>query len=363
MKIAFIVSKSYTVLTFRQKLIEALKKKNNEVIIIAQDNDKEEEINKLGVEFYYYNQSNRSINPFSSLKYMNYIKNILIKEKIELVFTFQAKANTFGAMAAKKAKIDKIYSMVEGAGDVFFYNTVKWKLIRFVSCRLYKSAFKKNKKVFFLNNDDLLEFKKRKLIKESQGVVINGIGVDLERFKFEQIDNFNSVVMVSRLVKTKGVYDYIDVARKVKEKYPNIHFKYLGPEGDISVDEIRRYIDSGIIDYMGMVDDVRPYLKDSFCFILPSFYREGLPMSIMEAEAMGRPIITTNNVGCRATVKDGYNGFLTECHNVDSMASKIIYLYENREECIKIGLNSRMYAEKNYNSKDINDKIISIICE
>ena len=362
MKIALIVSKSYTVLTFRKKLIMALKNNDYEVIVIAQDNDKEKEIKDLGVKFYYFTQNNRSVNPFSSIKYMNYIKRILKKEKTDIVFTFQAKPNTFGAIAAKKAKVSKIYSMVEGAGDVFNYNTLKWKLIRFISCRLYKTAFKKIKKVFFLNNDDLSEFKKRKLIEDKQGIVINGIGVDLDKFKYEPILNYDSVIMVSRLVKTKGIYDYINVAKKVKSIYPNLKFEIVGPEGDISVEDISEHIKSDTICYLGMVDDVRDYLRKSFCFVLPS-YREGLPMSIMEAEAVGRPIITTNCVGCKETVKDGYNGYLVNLHDVDEMANKIIWLYESKEECNRIGMNSRKLAEELFDSNVINDKIIKIINE
>ena len=249
MKIFLIVTKSEMIIPFRKSLIEYLQANGCEVGVIAQDDKCQEDVSKLGVTFYAVEQDNRTLNPFSMLQYKKGITTILRKEKPDVVFTFQLKPNTFGVKAAKKAGVKNIYSMVEGAGDVFINNTLKWKLVRFVVCKLYKSAFKNTKKVFFLNNDDKNEFVERKLVKKEQCEIVHGIGVDLERFAQKPFKNDRTFLMVARMLKTKGVFEYCQCARIVKQKYPDATFNYLGGEGTVKIADIQEYIDDGSITY------------------------------------------------------------------------------------------------------------------
>ncbi len=360
MKVFLLMTKSNMVLTFRKKLIEALKEKECEVGVIAQDADFKEEIEKLGVKFYCVKSDNRSLNPFAMFRYKKAVAKILKEEKPDKVFTFQLMPNTFGVKGAKKAKIKSIYSMVEGAGDVFINNSIKWKVIRFVVCKLYKSAFKNSEKVFFLNNDDKTEFLARKLVKEEKCVVIHGIGVDLEHFAFKPIKNDRTFLMIARLLKTKGVYEYCNCARLVKQKYPDAKFNYLGGEGTIKIADIKEYIDDGSINYLGTAKDVRPYLEDCTALMLPS-YREGVPMSVMEAESTGRAIIVSDRPGCRDTVDNEYNGFIVEQTDYETMAKKCIFMIENFDKTIEMGKNARTFAEENFDSKKINDGILKVL--
>lgn len=358
--ILLICVSSQGVINFRSNLIKKLLDNNYIVSIIAFDSLFKNDIEQLGCNFYCIEDNNRSINPLKILslkkRYMKLIKQI----QPSVVFTFMLKPNIFGVLASHKLKIKKIYSMVEGAGDAFINNTFKWKVIRFVICRLYKQSFKYVNKVFFLNNDDKNEFIKRKLISEEKCKKINGIGVDLEKFSEKPITVSNSFLMVARMLKSKGIFEYCECARKVKQKYPNAVFNYLGAEGNVRISDIQEYIDDNSIAYLGVTKDVRPYLVDATGLILPS-YREGIPMSIMEAEAMGRAIITTNSVGCKETLIDGYNGFIVEQKNVDSLVEKAIWMIEHPEETIVMGQNSRRFAEEHFDQEKINEEIIEVI--
>ena len=356
MHILFICTTSNQIITFRKSLIKELQNRGNKVSAIAFDEDYKAQVNEMGVDLYCVSAANRSLNPFQTLALKGRITKIIKQLSPDMVFTFMLKPNTFGVLAAHKAGIENIYSMVEGAGDVFIKNGFKWKVIRSVVCRLYKKAFKFSKKVFFLNNDDKAEFIERKLVKEEQCEVVHGIGVDLERFTYKPVKNNRTFLMIARMLKTKGVFEYCECARIVKQKYPDAVFNYLGAEGDVKVVDIDEYITDGSINYLGTTKDVRPFIEDCSLYLLPS-YREGMPVSIMEAQAVGRGVITSNSVGCKDTVIDGYNGFLIEKKDVKAMAEKCIYAIEHFDEIAVMGQNARKFAKENFDCNKINEKI------
>ena len=359
-KILLICVTSQNVITFRTKLIKQLQELNWSVGVIAFDNDYEEEIKKLGVEFFCVKDKNRGLNPFKIFSLIKKYKRLIKQIFPNIVFTFMLKPNIFGVLAAKSAKIENIYSMVEGAGDVFIKNSFKWKVLRFFVCFLYKFSFRKTKKVFFLNNDDKKEFLERRLVKAGQCEVVHGVGVDLDKFAFTPIKNNRTFLMIARMLKTKGVFEYCKCARLVKQKYPDAVFNYLGAEGTVKLSDIQEYIDDNSITYLGTTKDVRPYLENCTALLLPS-YREGMPMSIMEAESVGRAIITTDNVGCRDTVTDGYNGFLVAQKDYEAMAEKCIWLIENFKQAKEMGRNARKFAEEYFDSEIINKQICELI--
>lgn len=360
-KILLLCVTSQNVFTFRRGLIKELQQNDLDVSVVAFDEDYKCEIEKMGVDFYCIQDKNRSTNPLKILSLQKKYYELIYQISPDIVFTFMLKPNIFGVMAAKQAGVKDIYSMVEGAGDVFINNSLKWKIVRFVVCKLYKHAFKHSQKIFFLNTDDKEEFINRHLLKAEQCEIIHGIGVDLQKFAYAPIKNTRTFLMIARMLKTKGVLEYCKCARLVKKQYPDAIFNYLGSEGNIKIADIQEYIDDGSINYLGITKDVRPYLEDCTVFVLPSSYREGLPMSIMEAEAIGRAIITTDNVGCRETVVNGYNGFLVECKNYQQMAEKSIYMIENSKTTLQFGENSRKFAEEHFDHTKINKKIYGFI--
>jgi len=356
-KILLLCVTSQNVITFRAGLIKALQENGFCVSVIAFDDEYKAEIDRLNVDFYCIKEKNRSTNPLKILSLKGKYKKLIKQIEPDIVFTFMLKPNTFGVQAAKSAKVKQIYSMVEGAGDPFIHNSLKWKIIRRGVCFLYKNAFRSVQKVFFLNNDDKAEFIKRKLVKAEKCEVVHGIGVDLEKFSYKPLQqNTKTFLMVARMLETKGVYEYCKCARLVKQKHPDAEFQYLGAEGTVKISDIQEYIDDGSIHYLGTTKDVRPHLENCILLLLSS-YREGMPMSIMEAEAVGRGIITSDNVGCRETVVDGYNGYLVAQKDYKTMAEKCIWAIENFEKVKEMGENARKFAEEQFDSKRINTRI------
>ena len=359
-KILLVCNTSTNVMTFRIPLIRALKAKGLSVSVLAFDDKRKAEIEAEEIEFYCVSGSNTSLNPLKICSLKNDYYKIIEKIKPDIVFTFMLKPNTFGVLAAKKAGVKNIYSMVEGAGDAFANNSIKWKIIRFVICKLYKKSFKQSKKVFFLNNDDKAEFVRRKLVNDKQCEIVHGIGVDLDKFAYKPIKNHKTFLMVARLVKTKGVFEYCKCARIVKKKYPEAEFNYLGAEHSLKVADIQEYIDDGSINYLGETSDMIPYYEACTAFVLPS-YREGFPVAVMEAESVGRAIITSEAVGCKDSVTDGYNGFLVPVGDYKQMAERVIWSIEHSAETEQMGKNARTFAEVNFAQKEINEKIVELL--
>lgn len=359
-KILLVCNTSNSIMTFRKKWIEKLLSEGHNVHIVAFDEIHREAIEKLAVTFHYLADKNRSVNPFKILSLKNRYCKLIKQINPDVVFTFMLKPNVFGVRAAKKAGIKNIFSMVEGAGDVFIYNSLKWKIIRFVACNLYRRSFKYSKKVFFLNEDDKVEFIERKLVKAEQCELVHGVGVDLTKFIYSPIENKNRFLMVARMLKTKGVFEYCEAARIVKEKFPEAEFHYVGPEGTVAVADIKEYIDDGSIVYHGAQKDVADYYKACAVNVLPS-YREGFSVTIMEAEAIGRAIITTKTNGCKEAVKEGYNGFLVNVGNAEQIAERMIWFLEHPKEMEEMGKNARLYAEEHFDCEKINEKIYSIL--
>lgn len=360
-KILLICTTSNTVITFRKTLIEALQAAGHKVSVIVFDEINKAEIENRGIEFHCIKGENRSVNPFSSLSLKSKYKKLIKSISPDIVFTFMMKPNIFGALGAVKAGVKEIFCMVEGAGDVFANNGVKWKLLRTAVCALYRKAFKYVLKVIFLNNDDKNEFISRKLVRPRQCEIVPGIGVDLERFVQKPIENHNTFLMLTRLIKTKGVIEYCDAARLVKQKYPQAKFYLVGGEGNIKASDIKQYTDDGSVEYCGHTKDVRPYLENCSVFVLPSYYREGLPMSIMEASAVGRAVITTDNVGCRDAVTDGFNGFTVDIKSASAIADKCVYFLENTDKIVEMGNNGRALAQQKFDKNVINEQIMRLI--
>lgn len=360
MKYLFIITKSYTIFTFRYRLIKSLQKNGDSVVVIASDDERKDDAIKENIEFYCIKQDNRSINPFAILRYKKNMTTLIKKINPDCVFTFQLKPNVVGPIAAHKAKVQNIYAMVEGVGDVFINKSLKYKIIKKIVCCMYKKGFKHVRKVFFLNNSDLNDFCELGILNKNKAIIIHGIGVDLEKFKYEKIENYKSFIMVSRMLVNKGIFEYCDLAREVKKIDNTIMFYYLGPEGNVKLADIQKYIDDGSINYLGKTNDVRPYLEKSTCLVLLS-YREGMPMSIMEAEAMGRPIITTNSVGCNETVMDGYNGYIVDVHDIDTAVKKVLALANDCKLVERMSINSRKFAEENFDSEKINKTILKYL--
>jgi len=358
-----ICSRSVTVAYFRMNLIRSLLGEGYQVTVAALDCDRENEIKETGAAFCCVGGNNRSMNPIRQAGQIRHYCKLIKELDPDIIFTFQAVPNMLGGIACRLSGAKKQYAMVEGAGDVFAGAGIKWAMIRMMTCMLYHIGFCRANKVFFLNEDDKNEFCDRKLIAEEQCTLIHGVGVDLDKFQFRPMKNNNVFIMVSRMMESKGLPEYCEAARMTRKRYPDAVFRFLGEEFTMKLEDIREYIEDRSIEYLGYAKDVRPYLEDASVFVLPSSYREGLPMTIMEAMAVGRPVITTNTIGCKGTVIEGEIGWYAKMKNPQDLAEQCMKALEHREDLAVMGRKAREYAEREYDVNMINQQILNILEE
>lgn len=362
MKILLVNTTSNSVMSFRRPLITMLVALGHEVYIIANDSTRKQEIENLGAAFIEIVSDNRSVNVFSMFRYFNKLKQQMRRINPSIVFTFQLKPNIFGVIAAKKCKIKHICAMVEGVGDVFINKGFNWFIIRIFTLILYKVSLRKCKMVYFLNKDNRNSFVNKRLVKREKTAIIDGVGVDLTRFPFRQLENFDTFIMVSRLLINKGIIEYCEAAEKIHNQGFKYKFFLIGEESQLKINNISKYIESGTIVYIPYTTKIQEYLCKATVFVLPS-YSEGLPMSTMEAMSTGRAIITTDEPGCRETVIDNYNGLLIKSRNSEDLAAKMREIMTDKKRLINFSKNSRLLAESRFDSTKINEQLVKSILE
>jgi glycosyltransferase involved in cell wall biosynthesis len=237
------------------------------------------------------------------------------------------------------------------------------RLLRLVTSWLYRVSLGQADAVFMLNPDDRKFFVDERMVSAEKVQLLDGIGVELDHYQVAKpVLHPVSFILVGRLLREKGIYDYIEAARRVKTLHPEVRFLLIGSvddnPGSLAESEVHSWVAEGLIEWPGQVTDVRPWIAQASVFVLPS-YREGLPRSTQEAMAIGRPVITTNASGCRETVEPGVNGFLVPVRCPDALMRAMLAFVENPELIASMGIASRRIAEKKFNVDKINAKILS----
>ena len=303
-------------------------------------------------------------NPLKDIKTLFSLRRILRREAPDRIFTYQAKTVIYGSIAARSLGIREVFPLIAGCGSVFLSRGLKAGLLRAVLRAEYRFALKKCRNVFFQNRDDYELFRDLKAVSPEKAVMINGSGVNLEKFTVLPFPSGSAFLCISRLIRDKGVGEYLRAAEIVKKKYPQVRFLLVGPYDSnpsaLKKEEVEKYAGSGIIEYYGEQTDVIPFLEQCGVFVLPS-YREGTPKTVLEAMACGRAVITTDAPGCRETVKDGLNGFLVPVRDVGALADKMIYLINNPHTAEKMGQSGRKIAEEKFDVKSVNKKIAEVM--
>ncbi len=370
-KICLIANSGFTVINFRLELIKTLIDKGCDVTVVCPSDcvlmmrrDLGEELRNIGAKYIPIAFSRSGINPISEVKMLVNLVKILKKEKPDVVLNYTIKPTIYGSIAARLVGVKYISSNITGLGYVFASDTYKAKFLSVIIKLQYKFALRCNSLVFFQNPDDESEFEALSLIKSVNTKVINGSGVDIEKFKrVNMAPKPCSFVLVSRMLRDKGVKEFIQAAELLKSKYPNAVFTLLGPVDDnphsFSEEELEQYVSKGIVQYLPARPDVKPVLEDHEVFVLPSYYREGVPRSILEAMSMSMPIITTDAPGCRETVKPNSNGFLVEIKNSYSLASAMENFINDRDLVKLFGDSSRALVCQRFDVRKVNDSIIS----
>jgi len=333
----------------------------------------DDKIEKTGAILIKYQMNRGGLNPFLDLFSLFQLKSSVNKIKPDIVFSFFTKPVVYGSLAAKLAKTPKIIGMIEGLGSPFTehkngYN-FKMKLVRFFQVSLYRIVFPFLDKIIFLNKDDPIDLiNNNKIYHKPNAVKVLGpIGLNLDDYPYKLWDESQefSFIFVARLLVEKGIYEYLEAAQIVKEKYPNIIFKVVGgidsqnPSG-VTKQELDKIIATGIIHYIGFSNNVAEEIKNSTVFVLPS-YREGVPRSTQEAMAIGRPIITTDVPGCRDTVLDGVNGFLVPKWDVKALVDRMCFFIGNPEQINIMGKESYKIACAQFDVDKVNKKLSKIM--
>jgi glycosyltransferase involved in cell wall biosynthesis len=332
MKIILTSNTSWSIYNFRRGLIVYLIQKGWDVHIIAPQDKYTISLEDMGCSFHNIEIDSKSLNPFKSLiliwKYLSLFKKI----GPNIILFFTIKCVIFGNIAARMKSI-KAISTIAGLGSSFISKS--W--VTYVVKWLYRLSLKDNYKVFFLNPDDYEAFDNNKLVKAGQMVSVPGEGLDVKYFQYDPHLPTNPTVflLIARMIYDKGVGEYIEAAKNITSRFSNVQFHLIGPididnPTAISKDDIDIWTKAGIVEYLGETTDIRPFIKTSTCIVLPS-YREGLPYTLMEASAIGRPIIATNVPGCREVVESDITGFLCKKKDVESLIiamEKIINMSE-----------------------------------
>ncbi len=354
-KILLIDNNLGSLLNFRGDFIRFLGEKKYSVVLCVPFEEKEEKKLKDFGFPYRRLKISRSKMGLSLLRELYAIYKIIKEERPNIVFSYTIKPVLFGSLSASLLKVPKIFSLIPGLGYIYTGDSLKKKILRFLVGILYRQTLKRNTKVFFLNPDDKKEFINRKLVPENIAVQIDGEGVNLDHFQYSPPPTDSpTFLFVGRLLKEKGIVEFVQAAEKVKDEYPQAKFLVAGSfdanPSSLSKEEFARLVDKGIINYLGYVEDIREVLKISSVFVLPS-YREGLPRSTMEAMATGRAIITTDVPGCRETVKEGINGFLVDLKRKSELDEKMKEFIRNNDLIIQFGNNSREICIKRFSAK------------
>ncbi|MDE5886393.1 MAG: glycosyltransferase family 4 protein [Muribaculaceae bacterium] len=329
----------------RLELVKALLEQNHIVSIVAPAGGEEKELISLGVKFIDTAVDNRGTSLKSDLKLLGTLISILKKERPDIVLTFYTKTNIYGGIACRILKIPYIEN-ITGLGTAICNGGLLSKFMVF----LYSLALKSAEMVFFQNSQNL-DFFNRTKIRLKDRCLLPGSGVSLLRFKPLPYpkDGPLTFLFISRVLKEKGIYEYVEAARQIKKKYPETLFYVIGPYSDEYKEYLQKATQENVIIVTGKTNDVKRFLQMGHCTVFPSFYGEGMANILLESAASGRPVITTNVPGCGEAVEDGKTGYVVnprDVHDLELKLEKFISL--DRQEKISMGSEGRKKMEREF---------------
>ncbi|MFZ3588953.1 glycosyltransferase family 4 protein [Bacillus sp. DJP31] len=363
MKIAVLSSHTSSLFWFRLDMMKEFIENGHTVIALGSEpvSDWKSKFEVYNIQYRQLDVDRNGMNPLKDLRTIMSLHEFMKKERPDKVFAYQAKTVVYGSIAAKINGITEFYPLIAGLGSIFRGTGLKNKIVKTIMKMEYRFACQFSKKVFFQNHDDKNEFTQNGLIKDDKTVIINGSGVNLDKFKPTPFPQEPSFLFIGRLIKDKGIMEYLEACKEVKKSHPKVRCLLVGPYDSnpsaLKPEELKPYIKSGIIEYFGEQNDVRPFITQCTTYVLPS-YHEGTPKTVLEAMAMGRSIITSNAPGCRETVTDGLNGFLVKVKDINGLVDRMEYMISNPEVIQTMGDESAKIASRKYDVKIINKTIM-----
>ena len=366
-KIAVIENGLFSTYTMREALMLHLIQEGCEVYILTHTNRFVEQVEQMGLQV--INIGSGNLNPFKVSRYIYNLHKALKKIKPDVCLTFSIRPAIWGNFITRRLGIPTITN-ITGTGPLFLSNSIAYRIAR----SMYKKALSKTRKVFFQNYDDMDLFLENKFVKKSVAERIPGSGVDYNKFKpiivKDKDPSVFSFLFIGRLIKDKGIFEYINAARVIRKKFPHVVFNVIGPfwtqnlkKNTITQIQLQSWIDEGVIDYLGEKKDVRKFIAEADCIVLPS-YREGTSNTLLEAASMAKPVITTNTTGCKEIVTDNITGFLCRVKDEYDLAAKMeqmILLPEDERN--EMGEKARIKIIKEYDKQIVIDAYLKAIGE
>lgn len=366
-RIAVVASLAHSLVNFRLHLLKSMVEARYEVFAFAPDRDEEviSALERIGVTFKQIPMARTSVTPLQDLRTIFALWSEFRRIKPDVLFAYTMKPIVYGGIAGRAARLPRRFALITGLGYVFADETPSRKMaaVRAVSVKLYRLALAGAERLFVYNEADEADVRRYRLISESTPLEqVAGSGVDLEYYRVSPLPtNPLRFLLVARLLKSKGIGEYVQAARRLRQRYPDLKFQLLGPfdtnPESISEVELQSWVNDGTIEYLGETRDVRPYISNCTVFVLPS-YREGIPRAVLEAMSMGRPIVTADSPGCRSTVEHGNNGFLVPPRNPDKLAEAMERFAREPELATRFGARSHELASERFDVHAVNDKIM-----
>lgn len=345
---------------FRAPIIKELVSKGHKVYAICPNGDKNDALRSLGCEVVNYEISRKGLNPFAELLTIKKIYEVIKPLDLDILQNFTAKPNIYGSIAGKKANIPLICNAVTGLGSFYIDDSFKSKVVKTIMNTLYKYANSKAHKCVFQNSDDMSYFVNSGFVEADKAVLIKSSGIDTEVFISQELfkNEKLNVLMVARAIWHKGIKEFYEAASLLKDL--NLTFTLIGDTDEHNPScANKEFLQIGNVKWLGHRDDIKEQIDMCDIFVLPS-YREGVPRTLLEAASMGKPIVTTNAVGCREVVDDGVNGFLVPVKDGNALAEKIKILVEDENMRNKFGKASRKKAVEEFDVKVVVEQYLRL---
>ena len=375
MNIAIIGTIASSLLGFRASIIKKLVDEGHNVYALAMDYDPSTmaAVKAMGATPVMYSMSRFGLNPVIDIFCTFKLSKILRTLNVDAVFCYFVKPVIFGSFAAKLAGVPKCIGMLEGLGYTFTVQpegkSLRQNCIKAVQIFLYKLSIPFLRRLIVLNPDDKKDLIDRYTIKVREVSVLGGIGLELDQYGYVPVPTGDEVnfTFIGRLLKEKGIEDFLSAAQLVKQTFPNVTFTVLGtiePESasSVSLAKLEALTSEGIVQYPGAVTNIPHWLAKCSVFVLPS-YREGVPRSTQEAMAVGRPVITTDVPGCRETVEHGRNGLLIPPHDIQALVDAMSYFVQNPQQIPVMGLESHKIAVEKFDATVVNERLFRLIVD
>lgn len=368
-KLFIVVNVDWFFLSHRKDVALAAKEAGWEVFVVTADTGKLKDIEALGLKTINLPMSRSGMNIFQELGTLNFLRKLYKREKPDVVHHVGMKAILWGTLAAKFSKVNGVVNAISGLGG-FFAEDNKGLMARVMPKVLKFSHDRKNLLCIFQNNEDKGLYVKNGIIKEEEARYIKGSGVNLKEFCYtpEPTEGKMRVILTARMIVEKGIFILTEAAEKLRPKYEDkAQYLLVGGlddhPGAITKEQMDAVCDGKYIQWLGYRTDVKELLQSSHIVAFPSYYMEGLPKSLIEADAIGRPVITCNSVGCKETVIDGYNGYLIPAKDVDALVEKLDILLSDGKLRQEMGKNARKYAEENFSIDVVIERHLNIYNE